>query len=67
MAGEKLSRLRSRIADHLQAIDGLFTTPTKITIVIRTPELADGGVLVSDDDYDLAIGEIQRLREKNPV
>jgi len=59
---EKLQLLHADISDHLEAISKLFTQRPKITIVIRTPWLEDGGVLLSDDNFDEAIAEIQRLR-----
>jgi hypothetical protein len=61
---DKLTRVHADIADHLSQIAGLFTQEPKITIIIRTPWLEDGGVLIGDDDIDLAIAEIQRLRAK---
>lgn len=64
-----LKKLRFRIADKLVEVSEMFERPneTRITIVIRTPWLADGGVLISDDDFDAVIAEINRLRAKNPV
>ena len=64
-----LEKLRCRIADKLVDISAMFERPyeTKITIVIRTPWLPDGGVLISDDDFDAALAEIKRLREREPV
>jgi len=64
-----LEKLRFRIADKLVEVSDMFEFPnkTRITIVIRTPWLPDGGVLISDDDFDEAIAEIQRLRQKDVV
>jgi hypothetical protein len=49
----------------------MFKQPPKITIVIRTPWLEaqgkDGDVLISDDNCDLAIAAINRLRNREPV
>jgi hypothetical protein len=61
-----LEQLRLRIADKLADISEMFERPTetRITIVIRTPWLPDGGVLISDDDFTLALAEIERLRIK---
>jgi len=63
-----LIETRNEIAYHLEEICKLFKQRPKITIVIRTPWLAeqgkDGGVVLSDDDFDLAIAEINRLRHK---
>ena len=65
-----LEKLRFRIADKLVEVSEMFERPneTRITIVIRTPWLPDGGVLISDEaNYDDAIAEIQRLRSKDMV
>jgi hypothetical protein len=71
MANYALLNLQDRIADHLDQISRMFTQSPKITIVIRTPWLEaegkDGGVLLSDDDLDMAIAEINRLRNRKPV
>ena len=64
---DKLERLHANISDKLNEIGGLFTEPPKITIVIRTPWLDDGGVVLTNDDFDAAIAEIQRLRTKGTV
>lgn len=64
---DKLETLRADVADHLEEICKLFTQRPKITIVIRTPWLKDGGVVLTDDDFDAAVGEINRLRNREPV
>jgi hypothetical protein len=67
----KLTRLHEEIALHLDTICRLFTQRPKITIVIRTPWLEaegkDGDVVLTDDDFDLAIATINRLRNRQPV
>jgi len=63
----KLEKLHAEVAQHLGEISDLFTQPPKMTIVIRTPWLVDGGLLIGDDDFDEAIAEIQRLRLKQKV
>ena len=67
MTSDKLLVLRSQVADHLEEICKLFTKRPKITIVIRTPWIDDGGVVLTDYDFDAAIAEINRLRERQPV
>jgi hypothetical protein len=61
---DKLQNLHADISDYLEQISKLFKRGegVKITIVIRMPKRENGGVLLSDDDFDLAIAEIQRLR-----
>jgi hypothetical protein len=66
-----LQHLRDRIAEHLDKIAELFKGTPKITIVIRGPWLeaegTDADVVLSDDDFDLAIAAINRLRNRTPV
>jgi hypothetical protein len=64
---DRLTILHGDIAEHLESIAAMFTQRPKITIVIRTPWLPDGGVLLSDDDFDQAIAEVNRLRERPPI
>lgn len=67
MASEQLIALHYQLSDRLAEIAKLFQTETKITLIVRTPELEDGGVFISEDDADAVIAEINRLRHKNPV
>jgi hypothetical protein len=64
----KVELLHAEVSDHLEKICKLFTQRPKITIVIRTPWLADegkeGDVLLTDDDLDVAIAAINKLRNK---
>lgn len=60
-----LARLQADIAEHLEAICALFDFRPKVTIIIRTPWLDDGDVVLSDDSYDLAVNALRRL-EKSP-
>jgi hypothetical protein len=68
---DNLVNLRERIDDHLEDICKMFTQRPKITIIVRTPWLEaegkDGDVILSDDDFDLAIAAINRLRGRPPV
>jgi hypothetical protein len=64
MSNDKLLQVHGEISKHLEKISKLFTQRPKITIVIRTPWLKDGGILLTDDEFDDAIAEIQRLRER---
>jgi hypothetical protein len=69
MADQKLQRLHQDISYHLEQIAKLFKRDegVKLTIVVRMPKREDGGVLLSDDDFDLAIAEIQRLRAQGEL
>ena len=68
---DSLVRVRNEVADHLEAICRLFTQRPKITIVIRTPWLdaagKDGGILLTDDDLDAAVAEINKLRHRPAI
>jgi len=66
---DKLQRLHAEISGYLNDIAALFKSDedVKITLIVRTPKLDDGGVLMSNDDFDAAIAEINRLRAKEPV
>jgi hypothetical protein len=68
---DKLIDLQDSIAYHLDKIAAMFTQRPKITLVVRTPWLdaegKDGGVVIGDDDFDLAIAEINKLRAREPV
>lgn len=59
-----LHRLHFDISQKLDEIKALFSNPDacKVTLVIRNTDLENGGVVISDDDYDAAIVEINRLR-----
>lgn len=61
---EKLSRLHEQVSGKLEEIAALFTRPseTKITIIIRTPWLSDGGVVITNDSDEEAIAEFRRLQ-----
>ena len=67
---DNLKWLQYEVSAHLEKIAKMFTQHPKITIVIRTPWMEaagkDGGILLTDDDLDLAIAEIARLRAKKP-
>ena len=38
----------------------------KLTLLIRTPWLEDGGILLTNDDLPAALAEIDRLQKKEP-
>lgn len=53
--------LQAGISHHMNDIVRMFKVPVKITVVVRTPTLEDGGVLMGNDDPDLVIAEIRKL------
>ena len=56
-----LEALQGRIATHLDAIRGMFTTPMKVTLLVRDPSRPDGSrdVFLTSDDLDLAIAAMR--------
>ena len=69
MADERLQILHQDISRHLERIAKLFKREqgVKITLVVRMPKVDDGGVLLTDDDLDLAIAEVKRLAGKEII
>ena len=71
MSDAKLRRLHADISAALDAIVELFDKihrdEVKITVVVRTPWLDDGGVLMGNDSYEEVVAEINRLRDRTPV
>ena len=59
-----MARLHADITKRLNQIAELFDEKhvPMITLVIRTPWLENGGVLMGNDAFDAAIAEINRLR-----
>jgi hypothetical protein len=62
-----MSRIRgvhAEVANHCGDIADLFKPGAKVTILIRNPSQADGDMVVTDDEIDLAMQALQRLKEK---
>jgi hypothetical protein len=62
-----LQQLHYDISEDLERIAKRFKGRPKITLIVRNPELADGDVLISDDDFEQAIAAIRRLKDREPV
>ena len=66
-----LLQLHSQVEQHLLEICKLFTQRPRITIVIRTPWLEaegkEGDIILTDDNFELAIAAINRLRNRKPI
>jgi hypothetical protein len=56
--------LHAELAEHCTLIADLFKPGAKVTLLVRNPQLADGDVLVSDDDMNLVIEAIRKLEGK---
>ncbi len=57
-----LIELQTELSEHMAKIAEYFKHP-RITLVVRSPELPDGDVVLTDDDLDAAIAAITRLKE----
>lgn len=57
-----LERLKERLADiAVRHIEPLFDQRCKVTVLVRSPHLSDGDIVVSADDCESAIKALQRL------
>lgn len=56
-----LERIRYELACDLEEIAARFKNP-RMTLIVRSPDLEDGDIVISDDDLDTAIASIQKLR-----
>jgi hypothetical protein len=61
-----LARLHRSLCFDLDTIAQRFKRPEvlKLTLVIRNPEVADGDVVLTNDDYDSAIAAIQKAQSE---
>lgn len=57
-----LQRVGDIASAHLATIAQMFNPPVHLTLVVRSPELPDGDMVLTDDDLDLAIGAIENLK-----
>jgi hypothetical protein len=60
----KLAEVHAEVANHCGDIAELFKPGAKVSVLIRNPRLNDGDMIVTDDDMDLVIAAVQRLKEK---
>ena len=59
-----VGQVHAEVAEHCSQIARLFKAGARVTVLIRNPNLADGDMVVSDDETDLAVMALQRLKEK---
>ena len=64
--GDALQRLYYQLQDDLDRIAKRFKAP-KVTLIVRNPALADGDVVLSDDDLEAAIEALRRLQRERAV
>jgi len=67
-ADQKVERLRQTVAEHACAIEALFNSPVKVTIIVRNPAVPSGDrdCVVSSDDLRAAVAAVQRLERACP-
>lgn len=62
---QRLLELKDQIAIRAEAIRALFKPGAKVTIVVTQPaHRGDAGVVVTGDDIDTVIAELQRAKER---
>lgn len=59
--------LHQKILDHLNPIAKMFRRPL-ITVVVRSDELADGDLMVTNDpDLEAVVASVRNLGRKEPI
>ena len=58
-----LERVGEIVCDHLAQIAEQFKNP-KITLIVRAPDIADGDMILTDDDLNATIAAIQRMQAR---
>ena len=62
-----LSQLHMDIAWQLQRIANQLPKGYMLTLVAREPKNDNAGIVLSEDDLDKAIEEINRLKNRTPM
>jgi hypothetical protein len=63
-----IERLHDDLSDDLNRIARRFRTRVKLTLVVRQPDVeGDAGIVIGNDDYELAIAEIRRQEQTGTV
>jgi hypothetical protein len=57
---DKLSRVHEEASAALARLARLFLPSARLTLVVRTPELPDGTVIVTNDDAEEVVAAIRR-------
>lgn len=57
---DRVLALQDELSRHLDEIGTLFKPGAKLTLVVRNPGRGDAGVVIGNDDLDLAVEEIRR-------
>jgi len=60
----RLGEVHAEVAEHCAQVARLFKPGARVTILIRNPSLADGDMVVSDDQMDLVTAALLRLKQK---
>lgn len=62
-----IGEVHAEIAGHCGEIAALFKPGARVTVVVRNPneESKDADAIFTDDDLDLVIASIERLKKKD--
>lgn len=61
-----LQNVKGKIAKHLQEIAGYFNN-AKVTVVIRTLDIKNGDLVMTDDDLDKVVEAIKVLKNRPKI
>lgn len=56
--------LARRLSDLLQEAESCFKPGAKVTLVVRNPMVADGDVVMGNDDAEEVIAAINRMKNR---
>lgn len=60
----ELINIHAEIANHCGDISDLFKPGVKVTVLVRNTKITDADVLVTDDEIDLMIAALLKLKQK---
>jgi hypothetical protein len=66
-SGPKIDALQDVMSGMIDDIKALFATPTQVLIVVLTPTLAQGNVVIGDADHEKTVEAIRVLRQTGVV
>jgi hypothetical protein len=67
MVGNDLIVLHELLSKQLDKVAMCFTTPVKVTLVVRSLTLPDGDVVLSDDEPQKIIDTVVKMYERPPT
>lgn len=57
------ARVAAECEEYLHRIEMLFVPECRITLLVRSPHLPDGDLVLTRDDLDKAVGALMRARD----